>query len=185
LIELLVVIGIITLLAGLLLPAVMKTIDFARRTNAREDVMELEAAWLAYLADYRSFPDLAISQMDPQAVHILTTNKYYKGTEVVNFLQEQYMDFTRLQRQWGMFDYWAETAVRKGADKSSQTSRVYQVALDNGYLPHDTTGPYDGQVTPYAPNDMTIVTKSVAVWSRGEDGLDDTPETRKDDVRNW
>ena len=91
------VVGIITILAGLLIPAVLKAIDFAKRTTAREDVMELEAAWTAYLADYRAFPDLAVSEMDGQSVRLLTTNAVYSGPTLVNFLREQYMEFTGIQ----------------------------------------------------------------------------------------
>lgn len=185
LIEILVVVGIITILAGLLIPAVLKAIDFAKRVTVREDVMELEAAWMAYLSDYRAFPDVAISQMDTNGVALLSTDGYFQGANLVNFLREPYMEFTEPQTQYGMLDYWGETAVRQGASPPSQSQRLYQVALDNGLLPHDTTGAYDGQVTPYAPDDATIVTKSVAVWSRGEDGRDDTAESREDDVCNW
>jgi len=164
LIEMMVVVGIIFVLAGLLLPAVLKAVDYAKRATVRERINELETAWLAYMTDYRGFPDLPIDRMNPDAVRLLTTNPVVRGGSVVNYLKAGYMDFIEKQHQHGLLDYWGERTAFKSGWTVIQTNRWFQIALDNGKLPHDRTPAYDGCVTPYAPTDTSIVTKTVAVW---------------------
>src|SRR4029079_14705624 len=48
LVELLVVVGIITLLAGILLPAVNKARESAKRIQCMSNVRQLTVAWLTY-----------------------------------------------------------------------------------------------------------------------------------------
>ena len=175
-IEMLVVIGILVLLAGLLLPAVIKALHFAEKAHVYEDLHELETVWTAYLADYRSFPDIEVHEMNTNAVSLLSgdTNVFNNA----NFLAKRYMEFTREQRANGFLDYYG---VKAGGGPGN-AKYLYQVALDSGLGDHDTTDKYDGEVTPYPG---TVVTKSVVVWSRGKDGRDETEDDRKDDVRVW
>lgn len=55
LIEMLAVIAIIALLAGILIPAVQKAKLKAQQTKARSELQQIVGAWKQYYDDYRSF----------------------------------------------------------------------------------------------------------------------------------
>src|SRR5688572_29253010 len=65
LVELLVVIGIIALVIGILLPALNKARESARRTACLSNVRQLAAAALIYLADNKDFLPEAASANTP------------------------------------------------------------------------------------------------------------------------
>lgn len=113
LIEMLVVLAIIGVLAGLLLSAVQSSRTQARKTRARHDVDQLAAAWLQYQNEYRMFPkNVVISSMDQNAVTILRGTPAHpdNGRGVL------FMDFGATTTHFA--DPW-------GAD--------YGVSLDNDY----------------------------------------------------
>jgi len=117
LLELLVTMAIIAVIAGMLLTALTKARQSAWRARARDSVYQLVVAWKSYLNDYRQFPDIAITEMNTNAVSILgTTNTVYND----RFL---YMEFTKKEWADGFRDKWDE---------------LYQVRLDTDY---------DGKVT--------------------------------------
>lgn len=57
LVELLVVMAVIGILAGLLFPALGGVRKKARRTQSHNLVSQVEAAWIVHFNDFRSFPD--------------------------------------------------------------------------------------------------------------------------------
>jgi len=71
LIELLVVIAIIGILAGLLFPAVNGAIDSARRTQAKNDVVQIATAITAYETEYGRLPLPAKTEVDGDLVRAL------------------------------------------------------------------------------------------------------------------
>lgn len=169
LLEMLVVITIIATLLGLLFPAVNKAREAALRTKARDEVAQLTTAWNAYLLDRREFPNTTIEEMIPSNVEILaTTNTQYN-------IRQIYMEATTNELASGFLDPWGAKMQRRG--EAGWAARLYQVALDNGRGDHDTTGGYDGKVTPFGPE----VDRSAAAWSKGKDGVENTA----DDVRSW
>ena len=87
LMELLVVISIIAVLAGLLLPVLGAARRRAKRLHAESDVDQLVDAWLAYRLDYRRFPDPKITMMNSNAIAIL------RGAGPQNPNGYNYMDF--------------------------------------------------------------------------------------------
>lgn len=173
LLEMLVVISIIGILAALLLPAANSAREAARRATARDSAEQLVTAWKTYLLDHREFPDETFEGMDVDAVEILgTTTTVYNSSQV-------YMEFSTNETENGFLDPWGQRVRARGG--SGWEDMVFQVAVDNGRGPHDSTDPYDGKVTPYGE----VVNRSVVAWSRGKDGKDETEADREDDVRTW
>jgi prepilin-type N-terminal cleavage/methylation domain-containing protein len=159
LVELLVVVAIIGLIAGMLLTVLAKTRTAARRTEAREDVQGIVTAWTTYLTDYRKFPDATIEQMTTNVMGILT------GTSSnFNTRRLRYMEFSAAELQNGFRDPWGNR---------------YRVAVDNGRGMYDTPGPgYDSEVSLGPPHGA--LRKYVAAWSYGPDGVQSD-----DDVVSW
>ncbi len=159
LLEMLVVVAILMLLAGLILAAVTLARDRAKVLRARRDVAQLKSAWDTYYADYNAFPDPAQIGGNSLVMGYMAT-----GRDVIQILRGlenhhgqnpkgiPYMDFhqntTYFNDPWG---------------------NPYRIALD---------ADYDGDVSVPGNNALRM---SVAAWSAGPDGRDDTD----DDVRSW
>lgn len=90
LVEMLVVIAIIGLLAGLLLTAVQGAKNHARKVRARSEMAQIVAAWTDYLHEYRRFPATAFTTMDTNAVNILRGG----GSSVDNSRRIVFSDFS-------------------------------------------------------------------------------------------
>lgn len=162
LIEMLAVMGIIAILAGILLPILTKVRQYSKRAVARDICYQVATAWKSYLQDYRKFPALNLTEMNQQAIDILgTTGTVYNKTQM-------YLEFnTNELARGGMLDPWG--------------GRI-QFALDNGISRGDAV-PYDGKVR---VGSFGNVYDSVAVWSKGEkNGLNGTTDDESDDVRGW
>ena len=161
-IEILAVMGIIVILAGILLPILTKVRQYSRRAVARDLCYQVATAWKSYLQDNRKFPALNLKEMNQQAIDILgTTGTVYNKTQM-------YLEFgTNELAQGGMLDPWG--------------GRI-QMALDNGMSWGDAA-PYDGKVR---VGSYGNVYDSVAVWSKGEkNGLGGTADDESDDVHGW
>jgi len=173
LVELLVVMAIIGLLAGLSLTAVSQVRHAARRAEARDHVSQIVTAWKAYLTDYREFPSQALETVNFQVMAILyaTTN----GTIVVggepkpldtnaNPRLNRYMEFSTAEwTRSEMLDPW---------------DNPYRVAIDNGLGTNENGKSYDSIVRPAGYDD---VRQYVVAWSVGRDGVNATA----DDVKSW
>jgi prepilin-type N-terminal cleavage/methylation domain-containing protein len=170
LIELLAVMAIIGVLVALLLPVLRTARNKARAVRAKAEVNQLAMAWNSYLNDYRKWDPTGQSpavdtgssaDMDAQQVSIL------RGS---NPRTIKYMDFDAASTNGSgeFIDPWGRTTGPAGAN-------VFQMRLDG------EDGDYDGSVvTPHG-----TVYRSVAVWSRGPDGADNTAQARADDVKSW
>ena len=155
-VELLVVVAIIGLIAGLLLPVVNKVRLQARKVTASEDVQQIVSAWKGYLNDQRQFPTVEVSEMNTNIVAILAHTSAYANV---------YMEFTKAEQEAGFRDPWG---------------RLYRVLIDNGVGTNETEGGgYDGLVWPDGP-DGDPVRKVVAAWSLGPSTND-----ANDDIRSW
>lgn len=153
-IELLAVIGILILIASMLFVGLERARSRARRTRAAREVDQIMTAWESYYFDYRRFPDdsININQDGMQEPAIkILRGENYQGQ---NSLETEYMDFSEYVTQFN--DPWGN---------------AYMLALDEV--------PYDGRVS--VPHEADLLPRSVAVWSVGEDGIEDT----KDDVTSW
>jgi len=160
LIELLAVLAIISILVGVLLPVVGRVRLQAKITATREMVYQVEAAWKQYLLEHRSFP---VDDGKKNSIVEMTTN-----VMVVLNSGQSYMEFTAEQiGKQGLRDPWGS---------------LIQIALDNGKGDHDSTGPYDGFVTPRLGLSLT---KDVGVWSWGPDKTEALPGDTGDDIVSW
>ena len=74
LVELLVVISIIAILAGLSFPAVSGAMDSAKKTHAKSNAVQIAAAVSAYDMEYGKLPTFTGSTVDKDLVRILTTS---------------------------------------------------------------------------------------------------------------
>jgi prepilin-type N-terminal cleavage/methylation domain-containing protein len=172
LIELLVVIAIILIIIGMLFPVLAKAKEAAKRVKAREMVTQLTAAWKLYYNDYRIFPAFAttgfiISNSCSNAMTILDGS-------CANVWSNRYLEFTTNDWVSGLHDPW----FTQGSDPGN--AHLYQISLDNGEG-YDKTA-YDGGVD---VGTYPKVDKAVAVWSKGKDDKDSTPDEHNDDVRSW
>jgi len=166
LIEIMVVIAIMALLAGMLLGGIGAAKAKAKKTEARSAVSQIATAWNSYFADYKRFPNemkgdsFDLSAMNEDAVHImhgdynLTDYPAHSKYKTKNPRQTAYLDFHE-GHVGGYLDPWGH---------------VYQLSLDEK--------PYDSKVN--VPG-LTGLQFSVAVWSMGPDGLNGTA----DDIRSW
>lgn len=145
LIELLVVIAIIGILASLALPAVNGALDSARRAQAKNDVVQIATAIVAYETEYGKFPgvtgssDVTGSTVDGTLVKTLTGEATNDNPRKIVFLEVQ------------------EAKNKKSGTNGSGTfidpwSNTYQVSIDGNY---DNSISAKGQT----------LRKKVAVWN--------------------
>jgi type II secretory pathway pseudopilin PulG len=165
LLELLVVIGIIMLLAGLLFPALNAAREAAKKTKAKADVKQLDTAWKCVLLDYRTW---ALAADSPKAGAVPTRGSVAKMDDsAVKYLQGGsskgviYMEFDRSSTNANGFfvDPWHNYKT------PTDNTHAYMVYLGDG-----TVVP-DGGVTLY---------RDVAAWSLGKDTV-----ATKDDIVSW
>lgn len=158
LIELMVVIAIIMLMAGLILAAVNVARDRARVLRARNDVAQLKSAWDTYYADYNGFPDpSAIGDNSIEAPYLVT------GEDVIQILRGRENHNGQNPKKIPYMDFHQKTSYF-----NDSWGLRYRIALDV-----DNDGVVD------IPSGTLRM--SVAVWSAGPDGVDGN----KDDVRSW
>jgi prepilin-type N-terminal cleavage/methylation domain-containing protein len=145
LIELLVVIAIIAILAGLLFPAAQSALNSAKKTTAKNQVVQIATAITAYETEYGCLPTNSSGQMDSATVLELTTN----NPRSISFLD---------------VSSWKQG---KGGTNASGAfcdpwSNVYSVSLDTNYanslqLPTQTSP--GGTVT------TNTLPKHIGVWT--------------------
>jgi prepilin-type N-terminal cleavage/methylation domain-containing protein len=158
-IELLVVIAIIGVLMSLLFPAVQGALDAAKKAQAKNDVMQIATAMVAFDTEYGRLPN---SNSAPQTVSsnvlgaLTGTDTHWNPRRII-FLEVLNYRKGKGGISNGIFvDPWADP---------------YYVALD---------GDYDNQVgvsTNGQASSNTTIMKKVGVWN-------ENPNTRRQ-VRSW
>ena len=166
LLEVMVVVGIMALLAGMLLGGLSAAKRRARKAQAKRDIDQIVTAWNAYYTDYKHFPDsgpgnsFKLTEMDNDAIRILQGNYAGSGYIEKNPRKTKYLDFHKKYTESegggnGMRDPWGN---------------IYRIALDEE--------PYDGIVDAAGVKGLH---HSAAAWSIGPDGVDETA----DDIHSW
>jgi prepilin-type N-terminal cleavage/methylation domain-containing protein len=144
LIELLVVISIIAILASLAFPAVNGALDSARKARAKNDVVQIATAVVAYETEYGRLPTNASGTIpvNNNFLSILTGADTANNPRRIVFLEvSEWKKGQGGTNSVGFCDPWDNTSV-------------YQIALD-----HD----YDNIVPAGRPS--ANIMKKVAVWN--------------------
>ncbi len=155
LVELLVVISIIAILAGLSFPAVNGAMDSAKKTQAKSNAVQIATAVSAYEMEYGKLPTFTGTTVDKTLVDILTTN----DSRGIVFLEAQAWK----KGKGGTND--------KGYCDPWSSNTPYSIALDTDY---------DNQVsvsTNGGASGSTSIMKKVGVWN--------VTTTNKYQVRSW
>ena len=191
LIELLVVIAIIAVLMGLALPVFQGVLNQAKRTQARNDVIQVVTAVSAYYTEYGKYP------LTPS---ILADTTY--GTTTPNaLLLNELRSVNPTQNPRGIVflsppDAKDLTNPRAGISLAPATAGQYFDPWGKPYLIR-IDADYDNQITnPYAQNagSAPFLRSGVIAWSFGKDGLsqstsptptDKNNGTNRDDVISW
>jgi type II secretory pathway pseudopilin PulG len=167
LLELLTVIAIIIILAGLLMPALGRARRQAKIAKARTDVGNLATAFRSYYVEYGTWPVTVGTPMpvDNDMRRLLAgisiTNTPYLG----NPRATVYMEFKARDLVNGAFvDPWGN---------------VYMCQFDHDY-DRLCPSPFQGGLN---------IEEGVLVWSRGPDGLTDTAgehsTLNRDNIKSW
>jgi len=148
LIELLVVIAIIAILMGLLFPAGQSAINAAKKTTAKNQVVQIATAITAYETEYGRLPPGTFTTVNPTLVSILCT-----ANDAVN-------------NPRGLIFQEANTWKNgKGGTNSSgfcdpfASNNVYSVALDTNYSNIQSNVALGGSFG------TITLTKHIMVWS--------------------
>ncbi len=155
LVELLVVISIIAILAGLSFPAVSGAMDSAKKTQAKSNAVQIATAVSAYEMEYGKLPTFTGTTVDKTLVDILTTN----NSRGIVFLEAQaWKKGKGGTNSVGYCDPWDST-------------KPYAIALDTDYdnkVAVSTNGGASGSEP---------IMKKVGVWNQNT--------TNKYQVRSW
>ena len=155
LVELLVVISIIVILAGLSFPAVNGALDSAKKTQAKSNAVQIAAAVSAYEMEYGKLPTFTGTTVDQTLVGILTAS----NSRGIVFLEAQaWRKGKGGTNSVGYCDPWDSTMA-------------YSIALDADYdnkVAVSTNGGASGSDT---------IMKKVGVWNQNTNS--------KYQVRSW
>ncbi len=186
LMELMIVIGIIALLAGLSMPAIMLVKRLAKRQITRDRVKQIVSAWDVHLQKNRKFvvaDPAGVTCMDPDTIKALNTSKKPGYPETKAILIEtgklEFLDKGSSTEGTGFLDAWGDDYLRINEidsitaliDSDDTEHRKWQIRITL-----DADG--DGVIT--AP-DETEVNRKVIAWSVGPDGIDQTG----DEINSW
>lgn len=192
LVEMLVVIGIISILTGLCAFSYSKVVEKAQTAKLQELVLEVRTALVQVLQKDDSWPRVILSeaasgngQITPEVGGLLAK----RG--VISFAYEKTsQDGTTYYRltgtnKFGLLTPWADDLVRRSVKKGGLTiaSRVPTGGtIETHRLRFAVDKDYSGEVTVSGEGGIScIVRANACVWSAGKDGVFGT----KDDVKSW
>jgi prepilin-type N-terminal cleavage/methylation domain-containing protein len=165
LVELLVVISIIAILAGLSFPAVSGAMDSAKKTHAKSNAVQIAAAVSAYDMEYGKLPTNSAGLVDSAFMNILTGSDTANNSRGIVFLEAQaWKKGKGGTNSDGYCDPWSSNSA-------------YAIALDAGSA--DATN-YDNQVsvsTNGGASGSAPIMKKVGVWNQNTNS--------KYQVRSW
>ena len=188
LIELLVVIMIIAILMTLAFPVFQGVQNQARRTQAKNDLLQIVIAVNAYYTEYGRYPLAPATPSDTTYGLTTANDALFNELRSVNALQNpRKIVFLSLP------DVKDANNPRSGIGSGATTGQYFDPWGKPYVVRIDTD--YDNQVAnPYARNaGSTPLRSAVIAWSFGKDGLsqstaapaDKDTGTNKDDVISW
>ena len=172
LIEMLVVMVIIVVLAGLLLPVVQVAKTSADQARARENIHQMAAAFRAYFSEFGRWPSNTISLATISGAPAGSTDSYIPTNFFANTSSITFYDYSTKDiltnttcKCFLLVDPW---------------KNPYVVRLDTGYT-GSVKNPFDNS---------TPLQWGFAIWSMGPDGTNDntggdTSLVNKDNPKSW
>jgi prepilin-type N-terminal cleavage/methylation domain-containing protein len=168
LIELLVVIAIIGILASMLFPAVNGAIDAARKAQAKNDVVQIATAVIAFETEYGRLPLTNNTVVDKELVSVLIGTNVAENPRKIIFIEPG----TRKPTTEGRG---GKSGTNASGDYKDPWGAPYNIAMS-----YDNTIPSAGSAPgPTASN----LRKRVAVWNVAN-GKDDNEKKRRS-VASW
>jgi prepilin-type N-terminal cleavage/methylation domain-containing protein len=192
LIELLTVIAIIAVLAGLLFPAISAAMKKAKIARAKSDISSIEGALKSYYTEYGKWPDGNGNSGDyswgswPGGYSGYANNAWLMDVlRSVSDVDGGNGNFIANPRKIVFLEVPAKSLSPSPKDSNTGDfvdpwGYPYQITLDTGYdnmCQNLANGSNPSPVTP--PNAVT--NRTVAVWSLGPDGIGGTA----DDITSW
>lgn len=173
LIELLVVVAIIGILVALLIPTIQKVKQQGRKSVALDEIKQIEAALLAYNAEYRRWPTgISVGDTGPNAES--TAAGIPVRSSVLEALRG--VNVTPANPRCVPFMTVATNRCNAAGDYVDPWGNVYRYMLDYNL---------DGNLlVRFSGGGSTNLLRHAAVWSPGLD-KSDAPGKQADDVRSW
>ena len=167
LVELLGVLAIIIILAGLLLPAISKTRTRALVVAAETEARQIETAWLQYLSEYQVWPS---NMVDGEKFAITNGLARILAGEDVDGRNPKRIPFMRFGR-----------CDSSGNPVNPWGSRTSPSSNDWYYCRFDTD--YDNVITGAPPNEPSSdIRRQVIVWTYNQDA---SSNDLKRIIRSW
>lgn len=171
LIEMLIVIAIIGVLAGLLLPAISRVKKRAKLAATQAETRQLAAAWKQYYSVYERWPspDLIGHTEEPvrisgELASILAGGSYVdtEGREQ-NPKRLRFMEFSRFDSSGVPVAPWVETGGSDPLDDTAYYYAMFDIDYDNTLRADDASG---GAWPGSEPSALTNnIQRTVIVWS--------------------
>jgi prepilin-type N-terminal cleavage/methylation domain-containing protein len=152
LIELLVVIMIIAILVSIAIPALSNAINSAKKTTAKNQVVQIATAITAYETEYGRLPAFSGSNMISSNIAMLTSADASNNPRGINFIDLS---------PWKAGKGGTNT---NGFCDPFNSSNTYSVALDTNYANTLSNMPGQTSLGGTIQNTNTL-TKHIAVWT--------------------
>lgn len=150
LVELLVVISIIAILAGLAFPAIGGAMDAAKRAQAAAFISQIKVALTAYNTEYSTWPstNAGSGELSPEDAYLVLSGKDGRSDTCKNSREIKFMEFQKK-------DLNKPTSATKFWDPWKQD---YEIRVDSDY----------DNLIPSVPGESGDLATSVAIWSTGK-----------------
>jgi prepilin-type N-terminal cleavage/methylation domain-containing protein len=179
LVELLAVLGIIGLIMSIVLGGVNVAMKTAKKHRAGIETQNVEQALRAYVNEYYTFPrglhgatDAGIDTETTATGGLATDDtvvRLFRGENIV----------------YSGRDLNSHRTVFLEIGERSLAGNVFVDPWGNGYR-YMCDFNYDNVIQiKYADVTVALTGQTMAVWSRGPDGLDHSPAARRDDIVSW
>jgi len=180
--EMLAVVAIVTILAGLLIPIIGNVKNQAKNAKARAEIDSLRMAMTAYYREYGSWPPTAGTTWVDLSTMLNGNIRPYDGAAAAanswagtnNPRAIRFMEFKR-------------DSVDNSGNFVDPFGTNYCIIFDNGGIAIGKAGWTDGtQEDSQVPNpDAGQIQASVAIYSWGANKVDDDGVNGTDDIKSW